>query len=158
MMSRQEFTTRTQEKPVHYITQSGRLIVHVDLKETNSEIERVNSLCHATEVRNWTDCNHFREMAKDSFNRILKSEEQVVKELIGDGQSLTRKRRGILNFVGEISKILLGTLDNDDAEYYNEQIRRSEDNSEDLTSLMKQQLSIVKASLGTTNDSFRYGI
>ena len=54
--------------------------------------------------------------------------------------------------MGEISKILFGTLDNDDAEYY-EQIKRFQENSEDMTSLMKHQLYIVKASLATLNDT-----
>lgn len=44
-------------------------------------------------------------------------------------------------------------MDSDDADYYNEQIRRFEDNSEDLTSLMEQQLSIIKVSLGTFNET-----
>jgi hypothetical protein len=48
---------------------------------------------------------------------------------------------------------LFGTLDEDDADYYNEQINHFEKNSEDLTNLMKQQLSIVKASLGTFNET-----
>ena len=109
-------------------------------------------MCHAPELRHWTDCSHFYKIAKDRFNRILQSKE-LVKELIGDNKISTRKRRGVLNFVGEISKLLFGTLDNDDAEYYNEQIKRFEENSEDMTSLMKQQLYIVKASLATLNDT-----
>jgi hypothetical protein len=76
----------------------------------------------------------------------------VLEELIGSNYRSSRKRRGALNFVGEISKILFGTLDADDADYY-EQIKRFEENSEDMTSLMKQQLSIIKASLGTFNET-----
>jgi hypothetical protein len=60
---------------------------------------------------------------------------------------------GALNFIGEISKILFGTLDSDDADYYNEQINHFEETLEDMTSLMKQQLSIVKSSLGTFNET-----
>jgi hypothetical protein len=72
--------------------------------------------------------------------------------LIGNNQS-SRKRRGAFNFIGEVSKILFGTLDSDDADFYNEQIKQFEENSEDMTSLMKQQLSIVKATLGTFNET-----
>jgi hypothetical protein len=43
-----------------------------------------------------------------------------------------RQRRGALNFVGGISKILFGTLDSNDANYYNEQIKRFEEESEDM--------------------------
>jgi hypothetical protein len=44
-------------------------------------------------------------------------------------------------------------LDSDDAEYYNEQIKHLETESEDINLMMKQQLSIVKASLGTVNST-----
>ena len=73
--------------------------------------------------------------------------------MVGEKPKRLRKRRGALNFIGQISKILFGTLDADDADYYNEQINQFEKNSEDLTNLMKQQLSIVRASLGTFNDT-----
>jgi hypothetical protein len=55
--------------------------------------------------------------------------------------------------MGEIIKILFSTLDSDDTDYYNEQIEHFEENTEDMTSLMKQQLTIIKASLGTFNDT-----
>lgn len=93
-----------------------KAIVYADLKETSSEtdqlgqyIEHVKLLCHATEIQNWTDCSHFYEIAKDRFNRILKSKE-LLKELIGHNQGATRNRRGILNFVGKLSKILVNLM------------------------------------------------
>jgi hypothetical protein len=64
-----------------------------------------------------------------------------------------RIKRGIFNFIGEISKILFGTLDNEDAVYYNEQIKQSEENSEDISKLLKQQLFVVKSSLGSINNT-----
>jgi hypothetical protein len=56
-------------------------------------------------------------------------------------------------FIGEISKVLFGTLDSDDADYYNDQIWWFEENKEDTAGLMKQQLSIIKSSLGTFNET-----
>jgi hypothetical protein len=44
-------------------------------------------------------------------------------------------------------------LDADDADYYNEQIKHFEENLEDLTNLMQQQLSIVRSSFGTFNET-----
>jgi hypothetical protein len=54
-----------------------------------------------------------------------------------------RKRRGACNFIREVSKMLFGTMDEDDVQYYNEQIKLFEQNSEDITALLKQQLSVV---------------
>jgi hypothetical protein len=62
-------------------------------------------------------------------------------------------RRGVFNFIGEVSKIVFGIMDNEDAEYYNGQIRHFEENSDSMTSLLKQQLSVVKSTLGAINET-----
>ena len=48
-----------------------------------------------------------------------------------------------MNFIGEISKVLFGTLDENDAEYYDEQIRKFEANSVNTTELLKQQVCVL---------------
>lgn len=58
----------------------------------------------------------------------------------------------MFNFIGEISKILFGTMDVDDAQYCNKQIKHFEQNLESMTDLLKQQLYVVKPSLGAIND------
>ena len=59
----------------------------------------------------------------------------------------------MFNFVRELSKILFGTLDEDDVKYYNDQIKLFERNSEDVDTLLKQQLSVMKSSLGAVNNT-----
>ena len=44
-------------------------------------------------------------------------------------------------------------MDEDDAKYYNEQIKLFEQNSEDMDTLLKQQLSVVRSSLGAVNNT-----
>ena len=104
-----------------------KTVVYVNLGQTVSETEQlgkyityINKLCQATEVQNWTDCNHFSSLSNDRIKQV-KGTEKLLHELIGNS-GRTRRRRGALNFVGEISKILFGTLDSDDADYYNEQV------------------------------------
>jgi hypothetical protein len=134
-----------------------KTVVYVNLKDTDQESERIeqyidhiNKLCLTAETKNWTSCNHFEGIARDKLNQI-KGSEKLLKYLIGSNVTHRRRRRGIFNFIGEISKVFFGTLDSDDADYYNDQIKRFEQNSEDIAGLMKQQLTIVKASLGTFN-------
>jgi hypothetical protein len=128
-----------------------KTVVYVNFGHTEKEtdqlgqyIDNVDQLCHAMEIQNLTDCSHFNKLSKETFKQINGSE-NLLRKLIGGNLKPLRKSRGALNFIGEISKILFGTLDSDDADYYNEQIKHFEENSEDMTSLMKQQLSIVKA-------------
>jgi hypothetical protein len=53
--------------------------------------------------------------------------------------------------VGEICKVLFGTLDDRDADYYDEQIRKFKKNSEDTTDLLKQQVCVVRSTLSAFN-------
>jgi len=55
--------------------------------------------------------------------------------------------------VGEISEVLFGTLDKNDADHYNEQICKFERNSDDNTELLKQQIYVIMTTLGALNDT-----
>jgi hypothetical protein len=96
--------------------------------------------------RNWTGCSQFREGVTDRFGN-LRTSEDLLKETVGKEYGDPRTKRGIMNFIGEINKVLFGTLDVNDAEYYDEQIRKFEANSDD-TDLLKQ-LVCVKNHLGS---------
>jgi hypothetical protein len=65
---------------------------------------------------------------------------------LGQENHTGRVKRGALNFVGQISKVLFGTMDEDDAQYYNDQIEHIERTSDSLRCLLKQQLTVVKSS------------
>jgi len=59
----------------------------------------------------------------------------------------------VFNFIGELSKILFGPMDDDDdANFYNKQIKIFEQNSEDMYTLLKQ-LTVVKSSFGAVNNT-----
>jgi len=107
-------------------------------------------LCQTSIVRNWTGCAHFSDDVRHRFDQLTRRE-GLLKEITGQRSGGRRRKRGVFYFIGELSKILFGTLDEDDAKYYNEQIRLFEQNSEDVDALMKHQLSVVKSSLGAVN-------
>jgi len=102
------------------------------------------------EIRNWTECSQFRGSVTDRF-RHLQNSVGILADVIGNKDGESRWRRGILNFVGEISKVIFGTLDENYAEYYDEQIRQFERNSEDTTELLKHQIYVIKSTLGALN-------
>jgi hypothetical protein len=136
-----------------------KTVVYVDLSKFNNEtitirqyIHQVDMLCQMSVVRNWTGCAHFSGDARDSLNQLTRTE-KLLKEMTGQQTKGNRKKRGVFNFIGEISKILFGTMDEGDARYYNEQIKLFEENSEDVNALLKQQLSVVKSSLGAVNNT-----
>lgn len=66
-----------------------------------------------------------------------------------------RIKRGVFNFIGEISKILFGTLGNSDAEYYNNEMDKIHADNERLSILVSNQTTIVKAMIGTFTDALQ---
>jgi hypothetical protein len=136
-----------------------RTIVYVDLTKIDNEtmilkqyVNHVDVLCQNTVIRNWTRCAHFGNDARERLNQLTKTE-NLLKEITGQETGGKRKKRGVFNFIGELSKILFGTMDDDDAKYYNDQIKLFEQNSEDITTLLKQQLSVIRSSLGAVNST-----
>lgn len=73
---------------------------------------------------------------------------------MGRESESNRNKRGLFDFVGKVSKTLFGTMDGDDAQYYNEQIEHFECSSSSLTGLLKQQLTIVRSTLGAGERNF----
>ena len=146
---------------VNLYTTVWKTIVYVDLNAEDLEvdalslyIDHVDRLCNTMEVKNWTGCSQFREAIKDRF-RHLQTSEDLLKEIVGKGYGNSRQKRGFMNLIGEISKVLFGTLDDRDAEYYDEQIRKFGTNSDDTTELLKQQVCVLKTTLGAFNGKLK---
>jgi hypothetical protein len=123
-----------------------RTTVYVDLNKLDNEtltlrryVNHVDLLCQMSIIRNWTGCAHFSDETRDRLGQLTRTENPL-REITGQQSRGQRKKRGVFNFIGELSKILFGTMDEDDAKYYNEQIKLFEHNSEDVNELLKQQL------------------
>jgi len=91
-------------------------------------------------------------MISDRY-RHLRNSESLLTDSVGRKYENSRLRRGILNFVGEINKVLFGTLDENDADHYIEQIRRLKKNSNDNTELLPQQLYVIMSTLRALNET-----
>ena len=59
----------------------------------------------------------------------------------------TREKRVVFNFIGGISKILFGTMDSEDANYYTDKISHLENEHLDFLRLSKEQITVVKTTL-----------
>ena len=59
--------------------------------------------------------------------------------------------------MGEISKILFGVFDENDADYDDEEIRRFEKNSDDTADLLKQQVYVIDNSVIFLENSYWRG-
>jgi hypothetical protein len=83
----------------------------------------------------------------------IKYTRQLLSDIVQKEDGNRKQKRGLFNFVGQISKALFGTKDDEDAQFYHDQIERFEQGTTTLTQLMKQQLMIVKSTLCTFNET-----
>ena len=65
----------------------------------------------------------------------------------------SRYKRGVFNFIGGISKILFGTLDNEDANYYSDKISSLEKEQMEFLRLSREQITVVKSTLRSLNST-----
>jgi methyl-accepting chemotaxis protein len=66
-----------------------------------------------------------------------------------------RTKRGVLNFIREISKILFGTLTQSDARKYNEYIKELENEQKEFLHLSNEQMTIVKTTITSVNSTLQ---
>ena len=140
-------------------TTTWTILTYVPLRATMSEainlekyIDYIDKTCSRLIVKNWTACSHFGDMANRRLQEI-KNLQRLLVSTVQRGEENGRFRRGLFNFVGKVSKTLFGTMDDDDAQFYHEQIERFEQGTTTLTQLARQQLVIVKSTLGIFNET-----
>jgi chromosome segregation ATPase len=127
--------------------------------ETKIHQKRVSEFCQKIKSKNWyhyTDCGNF-EQYKTSKNKYIHNLKDLVDEYMTTKvQNQNRRtKRGALNFVGEVSKILFGTLTQSDAKRYNEHIQEVEKEQEEFLHLSKEQMTIVKTTIASVNSTLQ---
>ena len=82
-----------------------------------------------------------------------KMKETSIKDLLGHTEQVQRNRRGWFNGIGTMFKTLIGTLDEDDAEYYNKAINEVRNDEREVTKLLKEQTSVVMSTIKNFNNT-----
>lgn len=67
-----------------------------------------------------------------------------------DNSNSSRVKRGLFDFIGEISKTLFGTLDATDAEYYNNELDKLYNDQKEIMHYVNNQTSIILSSLSSS--------
>ena len=65
----------------------------------------------------------------------------------------SRYKRGLFNFIRGISKIVFGTLDNEDANYYSDKITSLEKEQMEFLRVPKEQITVLKSTLRSLNST-----
>ena len=141
-----------------------KVVTYVNLSDIDVKYESLLkyanytiSFCQKYNNNTWTnvtDCTQMLHYVPIKINDIS-NKRQLVYQLARNQESPLRMKRGALNFIGELSKVLFGTMDEADAKYYTEKINRLEMEQTGILKLTREQMTVVKATLRTVNSTVR---
>lgn len=114
-------------------------------------LKQTNQLCFSPALKSLYACTSSLSILKKLFPSI---EEQDIafKDLVGH----RRDKRGLFDAVGKVFKIFIGTLDEEDAKYYNDAINDLILGERDLSDLMKTQIQVVQSTITNFNNSMTH--
>ena len=100
-----------------------------------------------------TSCSFFNKSMENKIAR-LESNSNALRDLIGNREQ-TRVKRGWINAIGRAAKVVFGTLEDTDAERYDEKINNFEKKSTETSEIIKSQANIMKVVLANFNDTIK---
>ncbi|XP_068081928.1 uncharacterized protein [Anabrus simplex] len=140
-----------------------KVVTYVNLEALNDAynvgkkyIQRTMRLCSELEVNLTYTCENEVKLLIMQLNKTQNLRElirQTTKTEEKENSDQNRMKRGVLNFVGSIAKILFGTLDSQDAAYYQSHIKDLESENLSMLKIAKEQMIVVKSTLQSMNSS-----
>lgn len=97
-----------------------------------------------------TTCGNFALTSASLLQEINRKRSNMLQSI--DVEEINkREKRGLINMIGHIQKTLFGTLDDEDGEMYNTQIRELQNSRVGMLKIVDKQTSILKL----TNSAFK---
>jgi hypothetical protein len=154
---------------VQFFPTKWKVITYINLeptrelwRQTKSQQRKIIDLCRKITNKEWyhiTDCIAFEQYVK-SKNKYIDDLRNLVNEYltIDNKPPGHRVKRGVLNFIGEISKILFGTLTQSDARNYNKHIYDLDKEQKEFLHLANDQMTIIKTTITSFNTTLQRSI
>lgn len=146
-----------KESEIKYYSSNWQFITYLDISSLNNKFQfvkahyyRTNDLCEEINSKSKKFPCQQTLLFLDSKIRTLYQKETSLKDLIGHGRV---KRNGWFNIIGSGLKLLFGTLDSDDAEYYDNAINKVSQDDKSMMLLLKDQVQVVKTTITNFNTS-----
>jgi hypothetical protein len=148
---------------ISFYPMTWKVVSYINLKPTGdlwrkvkNHQKRVLQYCQEMESAPWyhlTDCTSFKTYVNPKIRYINTLKDLVAEYLKTDVPK--RKKRGVLDFVGEISKILFGTLTQSDAREYNSHISQLEREQQEFLHISSEQMTVIKSTINSVNLTMR---
>lgn len=120
-------------------------------KQIKKYYESTVNVCKETGKEN-TLCGNFIKVTEPVIQR-LQVENEALELLLGQNRTTKRLRRGLINAIGKVTKVLFGNLDDDDAEYYNSRINQFTKNEHTLAQTIKEQSHVIQTTISNFNNT-----
>ena len=139
-----------------------KLLLHIDLQNAIEQFHRIDNLglkienmCKRFENVNGYNCNYMSEVQQTLS--ALEAQNLLISHILGVNSNLIgRTKRGLINAIGTIQKQLFGTLDDNDAKFFNEQINTLYQNQENFQKLLQDQITIKESVINHVNKTFEF--
>ena len=140
-----------------------RILTYINLQEADQNLETIKKyaqlsmdFCNNHQHTYWINLTDCTKITRYIDRQIMEVEDlkSLVKQLTRiEDKDYSRFKIGVFNFIGGISKVLFGTMDNEDASFYAEKISSLEKEQIDFLKLSKEQITVVKATLRSMNST-----
>jgi hypothetical protein len=134
-------------------TSEWRVVTFVDLKQASDNLDTVGNyisffigFCNKHDKSLWLNLTECRKTINDATRKFenLRSMRNLVSQLTRRETVTHRKKRGLFNFIGQVSHSLSAVLDSENEEFYNQKISELEEQA-DLIKLSREQMVVVKS-------------
>lgn len=144
--------------PISYYTSTWDLVTHIDISQQTNHLITVKTIFNSTKkLCSLIMFNTERTLCLQTMQLIsskipqLSLKEKSLYEFLGT----SRTKRGLFNGIGTIFKTIIGTLDNDDAEYYSNAINQAQIDHANTLVLLKDQVQIVNSTIDNYKETTR---
>ncbi|KAK7871643.1 hypothetical protein R5R35_001828 [Gryllus longicercus] len=136
-----------------------KFINYVDLhpikelwKQTKEHSAQVLNVCHKHENKTWyflTDCRPYEAFSKSKI-KYVDSLSDVVSSYLTEP---IRRKRGLFDIIGDISKVMFGTATESEIKEYQEHINTIESEQKEFLKIASEQMTVVKSAILTFNST-----
>lgn len=125
----------------------------LNVKEIKKKIIQMNRLCKV--IKELTKVNHCTKFTSEikAIEKSLLAKEFLIENFIQSKQQ-SRRKRSLFDGIGKIFKILFGTLNVDDAQFYDEQMSEMDMKQINTINLIQNQTSLVRSSIHIIQENF----
>ena len=137
-----------------------KIVTYLNLKQASDNvdtvckyIEQTVEFCRKHDDTLWLNLTECRTTINDANRKLrnVKEMRSLVSQLTRTEKVVPRRKKGLFNFIGQISHSLFGVLDSDNEEFYNSKITQLEGEQADLIKLSREQVVLVKSTLKSVN-------